>query len=39
MIIILLKLAGVIDWPWAVVLIPLWVYLALFSVSVWRFRG
>jgi phosphoglycerol transferase MdoB-like AlkP superfamily enzyme len=31
---IILKLAGVIDWSWWIVLIPIWLPLALFAVVI-----
>ena len=34
---IILKLVGVIDWPWGIVLIPLWIELGLtaFVLLLW----
>jgi len=29
---IILKLVGIINWPWWVVLIPLWIELAVFAI-------
>lgn len=34
---IVLKCCGLIDWPWVVVLIPLWIDLSL--AAVWLFVG
>lgn len=31
---IILKLIGTIDWPWGIVLIPLWIELALILIAI-----